>query len=61
MPLPSAEGATAVWTSTTNPVNRTMAKAIGIACLIPGVIWLFFAAMNYYTHVGSLVKHSGRF
>jgi uncharacterized membrane protein len=42
-------------------MNRGLAKAIGIAWLIPGVIWLFFAAMNYYTHVGSLVKHSGRF
>ena len=41
--------------------NRTIAKAIGVAWLIPGVVWLFFASMNYYTHVGSLVKHSGRF
>jgi uncharacterized membrane protein len=42
-------------------MNRTLAKIIGVAWLIPGVIWLVFAAMNYYTHVGSLVKHSGRF
>jgi uncharacterized membrane protein len=41
--------------------NRTIAKAIGVSWLIPGVVWLFFASMNYYTHVGSLVKHSGRF
>jgi hypothetical protein len=25
------------------------------------LLWLVFATMNYYTHVGSLVKHSGRF
>jgi hypothetical protein len=42
-------------------LNRRLAKAIGVAWLIPGVVWMFFAAMNYYTHVGSLVKHSGRF
>jgi uncharacterized membrane protein len=42
-------------------VSRTLAKAIGIAWLIPGVVWLVFAAMNYYTHVGSLVDHKGRF
>ena len=42
-------------------MNRIVAKAIGVAWLIPGVVWLVFAAMNYYTHVGSLVKHSGRF
>jgi uncharacterized membrane protein len=41
--------------------SRTLAKVIGVVWLIPGVVWLFFAAMNYYTHVGSLVKHSGRF
>ena len=42
-------------------MNRTVAKMIGVAWLVPGVVWLFFAAMNYYTHVGSLVKHGGRF
>lgn len=42
-------------------MSRTLAKTIGVAWLIPGVVWLVFAAMNYYTHVGSLVKHSGRF
>lgn len=42
-------------------LSQRLAKMIGIAWLIPGVIWLVFAAMNYYTHVGSLVKHSGRF
>lgn len=42
-------------------MSRTLAKVIGVVWSIPGVIWLFFAAMNYYTHVGSLVKHSGRF
>ncbi len=42
-------------------LSRGLAKAIGVVWLIPGVVWLFFAAMNYYTHVGSLVKHSGRF
>jgi uncharacterized membrane protein len=41
--------------------SRTLAKAIGVCWLIPGVVWLFFASMNYYTHVGSLVEHSGRF
>jgi uncharacterized membrane protein len=42
-------------------LNRGLAKAIGVAWFIPGVVWMFFAAMNYYTHVGSLVKHGGRF
>lgn len=42
-------------------LHRTLAKVIGVVWLIPGVVWLIFAAMNYYTHVGSLVKHSGRF
>jgi uncharacterized membrane protein len=42
-------------------LNRSLAKAIGVAWFIPGVVWMFFAAMNYYTHVGSLVKHGGRF
>jgi uncharacterized membrane protein len=42
-------------------LRRRVAKTIGIVWFIPGVVWLLFAAMNYYTHVGSLVKHSGRF
>ncbi len=42
-------------------MSRTLAKVIGAAWLISGVVWLFFAAMNYYTHIGSLVKHTGRF
>jgi uncharacterized membrane protein len=40
-------------------LNRGLAKLIGIVWTIPGVIWLLFASMNYYTHVGSLVKHTG--
>jgi uncharacterized membrane protein len=42
-------------------LSRPLAKAIAVAWGIPGIVWLIFAAMNYYTHVGSLVKHSGRF
>ena len=42
-------------------LNRRLAKVIAVAWLIPGVTWLGFAALNYYTHVGSLVKHTGRF
>jgi uncharacterized membrane protein len=42
-------------------LNRTLAKLIVVVWLIPGVSWLGFAALNYYTHVGSLVKHTGRF
>jgi uncharacterized membrane protein len=42
-------------------LSRTVAKVIGVVWLIPGVVWMLFAAMNYYTHVGSLVNHSGRF
>jgi uncharacterized membrane protein len=41
-------------------MNRGLAKVIAVAWLIPGVVWLFFAAMNYYTHVGSLVNHTGK-
>jgi len=42
-------------------LSRPLAKTIRVVWGIPGVAWLIFAAMNYYTHVGSLVKHSGRF
>jgi uncharacterized membrane protein len=42
-------------------LGRGVAKTIAIVWLIPGVVWLLFASMNYYTHVGSLVQHSGRF
>jgi hypothetical protein len=42
-------------------LSPRLAKVIGVAWLIPGAVWLVFAAMNYYTHVGSLVDHDGRF